>query len=532
MRNKASHPPSTPEAAKAFRPSEVEFRLMAENIGEVFWFLELDPFRVSYVSPAFERIWGVEAGELYADHKVWERSIHPEDLPAVREAFKKWLEGGSAEYQMQYRVLHADGSVHWISDRGIVIDYDKNGRPARLSGIAVDITGRKLVEEAVRQSERFAKSTIGAIPARLAVLEESGRIISCNEAWTSFECHGCGFPCIAPDGTDYLAICDAAADLGSEEASRYAAGVRGVLSGELARFSMEFPCHSPQEQRWFVAYVTPFLGDGPRRAVIAHLDISQRKRAEQVIRRLNDELEKRVEERTAQLRESNENLRREIDARLRLEEEILEISEREQQRIGRDLHDDLGQQIVGVWYLGKVLQNNLESAGRPEAVDAAKMTDILERALKLTRNLSRGLQPVALEAGGFSAALKDLATRTTDFLGIPCQFHEDASGFAPDNTTATHLYRIAQEAVTNAVKHADCTRVDLDLTSADGVVALSITDDGRGMTSPAGSSAGMGLRTMRYRADMIGGDLSISPASPHGTVITCLLHPRMKKPRT
>lgn len=374
--------------------------------------------------------------------------------------------------------------------------------------------------------ERLAQSPIEAIPAQLAVVSTDGCIISSNDAWASFECAHCAFPCTAPIGENYLSLCDAATASGSDEAFRYATGLRGVLSGELARFSMEIACHSPGEPKWFMAYVTPFLGDGLRRAVIAHLDISQRKRAEQVIRRLNDELEKRVEERTAQLRESNENLRREIDARLRLEEEILEISEREQQRIGRDLHDDLGQQLVGVWCLGKVLQNDLEAAKRPEAADAAKMTDILERALMLTRSLARGLQPVSAESGGFSAALRDLASRTTQFLGIRCDFHDAAPGIELDNTTATHLYRIAQEAVTNAVKHAECTHVDLNLAKTDDALTLAITDNGHGMAGHGLTSSGMGMRIMRYRADMIGGDLSVSSASPRGTVITCVLRSR------
>ena len=142
-------------------------------------------------------------------------------------------------------------------------------------------------------------------------------------------------------------------------------------------------------------------------------DATGRVRTEEFIRKLNSELEVRVHERTAALRKANEKLHKEIAARHRLEEEILEISEREQQRIGRNLHDDLGQRLVGISYMSHQLAGALQAIGSPEAGQAAKITALLNDALSLTRSLARGLHPVALKSGGLIAALADLADRTS-----------------------------------------------------------------------------------------------------------------------
>jgi PAS domain S-box-containing protein len=251
-------------------------------------------------------------------------------------------------------------------------------------------------------------------------------------------------------------------------------------------------------------------------------DASDRVRTEEFIRNLTSELEARVHERTAALRKANEKLHKEIAARHRLEEEILEISEREQQRIGRNLHDDLGQRLVGISYMSHQLAGTLQALGSPEAGQAGKITSLLNDALSLTRSLARGLHPVALKSGGLIAALADLADRTSEMYQVACRFDGPCDEPLLTDTTATHLYRIAREAVTNAVHHGKAQQIHIALgVAATGHTELRVADNGCGMPRLSPRRMGMGLRIMNYRADVIGASLVFITPENGGTSVCC-----------
>lgn len=209
--------------------------------------------------------------------------------------------------------------------------------------------------------------------------------------------------------------------------------------------------------------------------------------------------------------------------RQRLEREILQISEREQQRIGRDLHDDLGQQLAGLSIMSTMLTRSLAGCDAPEAPAAARISDLLKKAVAMTRSLARGLHPVAAEPDGLMSALHDLAARMTSLFQIDCQFDCTGSVQMNDNTAATHLYRIAQEAVSNAVKHGHARHVCIGLHSDAETLTLTIKDDGSGIGTLDPQRQGMGLRIMHYRAGMAGGRVSITPQAAGGTCVTCTL---------
>jgi signal transduction histidine kinase len=209
--------------------------------------------------------------------------------------------------------------------------------------------------------------------------------------------------------------------------------------------------------------------------------------------------------------------------RQRLEHEILQISEREQQRIGRDLHDDLGQQLAGLSIMSAMLSRSLSAREAPEAPEATKISDLLKKTVAMTRSLARGLHPVAAEPDGLMSALHDLAARMTTLFSIICQFDCTGEVQVNDNTAATHLYRIAQEAVSNGVKHGQAKHVRIGLSADAEALTLTVKDDGIGIGTLDPQRQGMGLRIMHYRAGMIGARLTIEKQPGGGTRLTCIL---------
>jgi PAS domain S-box-containing protein len=210
-----------------------------------------------------------------------------------------------------------------------------------------------------------------------------------------------------------------------------------------------------------------------------------------------------------------------ITERKRLEEEILAISEREQRRIGRDLHDDVCQRLAGIQLLGDVLQRDLSSKAKPEAEQAGLIAARIRDAIVNTRNIAHGLSPVALESNGLMAALQELAENSGKLFQIGCECRFEGSVEVDDNTVATHLYRIAQEAVTNAVKHGGAKEIVIDLAESEDNFILTITDDGLGLPENFARSQGSGLQIMNYRAATIGGSLKFRRAAGRGVCVSC-----------
>jgi PAS domain S-box-containing protein len=217
---------------------------------------------------------------------------------------------------------------------------------------------------------------------------------------------------------------------------------------------------------------------------------------------------------------------RDITERKQLEAEVLQISEREQQRIARDLHDGLGQLLSGTVHLANVLQLELAEQAQPEASEALRITELLNQAVAETRSLARGLFPVRPEANGLMVALEDLAARTRELFKVACSLQCRKPVLIRDNAVATHLYRIAQEAVTNALKHGRARRIQLALHASPERIVLSVRDDGVGFASVSPSRRGMGIRIMKYRAGMLGGTLSIDDRAGHGVKLVCSVHRR------
>jgi signal transduction histidine kinase len=234
------------------------------------------------------------------------------------------------------------------------------------------------------------------------------------------------------------------------------------------------------------------------------------------LRNVYAELETRVRQRTKALTE-------EMSERERVERELLEISEREQRRIGHDLHDSLGQHLTGAALAGQVLEEKLSTRGLPEAADANKVVELVEEGIALSRKLAKGLHPIEMEADGLMLALEELAAISGDLFKISCRFDCDSPVLIRDTATSGHLYRIAQEAISNAVKHGKAKNVAIQLETLDDGIALRVKDDGTGLPDPLPKSAGMGLRIMAHRASIIGGAFQAGRDSSGGTMVSCVL---------
>ena len=209
---------------------------------------------------------------------------------------------------------------------------------------------------------------------------------------------------------------------------------------------------------------------------------------------------------------------RDITERKRMEAEILHIAEREQRRIGQDLHDGLGQMLTGAAMVSKAIAQRLKKKSKILAQEAENLTALLNEAIVQTRQLARGLQPLD-QADEFPTALQELGFQTESILGISCRIRADALPDSCSLLAATHLYRIAQEAMNNAVRHGQAKNIEINSKTLGTAVRLTIRDDGSGFAEPRGR--GLGLRIMDYRARVIGGHLDIRSSPGTGTTVVC-----------
>jgi signal transduction histidine kinase len=233
------------------------------------------------------------------------------------------------------------------------------------------------------------------------------------------------------------------------------------------------------------------------------------------LNRLQKGLEARAEERA-------QSLAREIAERQRLEQDMLAISEREQRRIGQDLHDGLCQHLTGTALTGHVLAERLAVGNRPEQADARKIVGLVEEAIGLARGMAKGLHPVELESDGLMQALEEFAYTTSEMFAVRCMFECQTPVLIGMPAAATHLYRIAQEGVGNAIKHGRASEIVILLEESESAVRLAVLDNGTGISNIK-PNGGMGLRIMAGRAKMIGGTFSVGRSQQGGTALNCFV---------
>lgn len=341
---------------------------------------------------------------------------------------------------------------------------------------------RRLVaaEAAAQASQALTQVVLNSLPAAIAVLDPEGVIVATNEPWERFAKIASG-PKIfqASVGASYLELCRGVSGTPVDGAIQILSAVERVLNGG-ASVALEFSHGENEQAQWFGCSVSPMNG-GRKGAVLTHFDVTERKV---------------------------------------LEAEVLQIAERERERVAADLHDGICQEITGISFNVSALERKLHSRKSRFVPAVKKIVADLSDAVAHTRQVARGLSPVVNDGLGLMHALRTLAETTMDLRRIACRFDCAGNVEIADPVIANQLYRIAQEAVTNAVRHARASEIILRLERRGDALRLGVEDDGQGIQKPEASS-GIGLRAMHYRARLIGGEVRAEPRAGGGTVITC-----------
>jgi signal transduction histidine kinase len=234
------------------------------------------------------------------------------------------------------------------------------------------------------------------------------------------------------------------------------------------------------------------------------------------LRAAHSDLERRIAERTRELTH-------EIQARERLEKEILEVSERERQRIGHDLHDGLCQHLTATAMAAQVLAQKLEARAISESAAAGELVQLIAQGTGMARNMAHGIAPLEMEPEGLVTALRTLADNVSRLFKVECRVECESPPPVNDAAAAIHLYRIAQEAVNNALRHGKPRQIIVSLVRVRQRVQLTVEDDGAGLPEHWQSARGLGTRIMAHRASLIGGTVCIDANPTGGTLVTCSL---------
>ena len=367
----------------------------------------------------------------------------------------------------------------------------------------------RLIEDELQRERAFLRQVIDATPSMIFVKDRDGRFLLGNAALA----RSCGTTVEQLTGRT-----DADFHRTPDQIAHFQQIDHEVMSsGKAWLIPEEEITQADGQLRWFSTGKVPLFNDeGVCDKVLGvATDITEQRHTQK-------ELEQRVAVRTAELVAANEKLTAQMEERNRLENALLDISEQEQRRLGQDLHDGLCQSLSGLAFMARSLTKTLEAQALAGPVaEAARLAELLHQTVEESRNIAKGLHPVVMDAEGLVSALHELAARSSG--SIACRLRCEHMVPITDNGVALHLYRIAQEAVTNALKHSDARSITLSLRLRQNLLSLSVADDGCGIPDVIHASHGMGVRLMKYRADVIGADFSIGRRKSHGTRITCVL---------
>jgi two-component system sensor kinase FixL len=450
---------------------EQEFHTLADNVPALFSYLDADQ-RYRFVNHRYEEHWKRPAAQIIG--KTAEELLGPGGYALARPHVEAVLGGKPVTYEAEFNF--ADG--RHMMQVGLVPDIDAADRVQGFYTLVNDITELKQAESALREREERLRVILDTAPDAIVTIGSDGTIQGFNHA---------------------------------------AEAIFGYSAGEVVsrNVSMLMPSFYREAHAGYLAHCRETPGT---RIFGQRLDIQGRR---------NDGSPFPLELTVSEIEQEGlfVGIARDVSAQRKLEREVVNASTLEQERIGQELHDGLGQRLTGLAMKAGSLKQSLSKVHRPEAAAAGEILNELGVAIRETRAIAHGLVPVPLTEQGLSDALRSLAKETQTSTGISCRFSMRSRGSvgAEDRAVTTQLYRIVQELIHNAVRHAQASHITVSLNRKHRRLELSVSDDGKGFQPDSGEMQGYGLRIMRYRAALIGCELTIDSTPGKGTVARCIL---------
>ena len=455
------------QAEQRLRESEKKYRTIVDTAHEGIIAANLDSI-ITYANRRSAEILGYSADEMVGQSSL--KFCDPDrlgDAIGMRDAFRR-----GERSRGDFCLRHRSGAEVWVS-AAVSQLRDPSGKLTGLIYMIVDITERRRAEQALRDSETRMRALLDANPDLIVRLTRDGTYLEVHSTDPRVSYH---LPLTMDDFIGRKVSEMFEPEFAREhERYRYAALATG------------------QVQIWEYVRKDPW---GSNRHIEARF-----------VKSGDDEVVVTV---------------RDFTERVELEREVIASGERERTRIGQDLHDGLAQLLIGVRLLLSALRDKLSLSGSPHSDDADSAVELVSRAITQTSELAHGLSPIP-KRGRLSDALLQLGQQSEKLLGVRCDVACLCTGLPQtlSPTTATHLYRITQEAITNAVKHGKATRIEINCSTNQGRIELTVADNGIGISADANERGGLGMHIMNYRARAVGGDISIAPRAGGGTIVRC-----------
>lgn len=459
------------EAEKALKASEEKYRLLVESMNDGLAIQDRDG-NLTYVNPRACAMLGISQEELIGRSAIQFMAEDSIEIWNRRVALRK--KGSHQPYEIVWLNRQGERIYTIVSPRAL---FDDRRRYLGSFAILTDITAYKRASEALRLSEEMFSKAFRLSPSSILIATLSNRqIINVNDSFVKNTGHGM-FEIIGKTFSQIKLF----ADSGSVEQAV------GELSqtGHLRQLEIDF-----------------YAKNGELRKGVMSAERIQLWEEACILASIEDITEER-----------------------RLQRQIMQVSERERHRIGRDLHDDLCPHLIGIEALSKVLAGQIEHKGIPGIDLLIKIRELIQEAIDKTRRLSHGLCPVNLLDRGLEASLTNLADQIQTVYGVKCRFFSENKIILNEEDVAGHIYYIAQEAALNAVKHAACKEIEIRINPKKNGLELMIKDNGRGISRHKGAN-GMGLSLMKFRATVIGARLEIKSQYNQGTLVSLVFtHP-------